>query len=148
MKTVSVIMMLALLIPVACNQTENKNTEDESFDAKLLQNRKEVALLYHQLDAENIDAILTEGFTGHGENGHTWNAADHRSYTSSETYKKDSIYRIVSEGDIVCTMFVREMDYMGERLKIPGMHFKKFEGEKISELWEYWDFDYRRLDEE
>lgn len=147
MKTVSVILMLAILIPVACNQKENKNKEDESSDAQLLQNRKEVALLYHQLDADDINIILTEGFTGHGENGHTWDVASHMKYISSETYKKDSVYRVVAEGDIVCTMFVREMDFRGERIELPGMHFKQFEGEKISELWEYWDFDNRLLDQ-
>ena len=44
-------------------------------------------------------------------------------------------------------MFIRKMDYNGQRWEVPGMHFKKFNGEKICELWEYWDMDTRLLDE-
>ncbi|MBN1132566.1 MAG: hypothetical protein JXR52_01470 [Bacteroidales bacterium] len=101
---------------------------------------KQVAATYHELNPENVDLILTEDFKGWGENGHTWDRESHRAFLSNGVFKKDSIINQVAEGNWVTTRFIRTMDYREERISAPAMHFKRFEGNKIAELWEYFDY--------
>jgi len=101
---------------------------------------KQVAATYHDLNPDNVDLILAEDFIGRAENGHMWDRESHRTYLSNGVFKKDSIINQVAEGDWVTTRFIRTMDYRGERISAPAMHFKRFEGNKIAEIWEYFDY--------
>lgn len=104
------------------------------------QKNKEVAAKYHELKADDIDAILTKDFKGRNEKSrHRWNIEDHRFYVANNDYKKDSILQQVAEGDLVATRFVRTMDYQGKRVQFEVMSFKRFENGKIAEIWEYGD---------
>lgn len=103
-------------------------------------NNKEVAAKYHELKADNIDAILTKDFIGRDEqNRRTWNIENHKKFLTNGVYKKDSIFHQIAEGDWVATRFVRRMDWNGKRVKVEAMQFKRFKNEKIAEIWEYAD---------
>ena len=105
-----------------------------------MEKNKKIATMYHELQAEDIDEILTGDFVGRNEKSrHTWNREDHRNYLNNGYYKKDSIFHQVAEGNWVATRFFREMDWQGERIKVEMMHFKRFEDGKIAEIWEYGD---------
>jgi predicted SnoaL-like aldol condensation-catalyzing enzyme len=124
--------LLILVLACACTQVK---TGDEN-----LEKNKQLAVTYHDLDPANIDVLFTEDFIGHGENGHTWDRESHRRYLSNGKYKVDSINRQVAEGDWVATMFTRTMEYQGDTITVPVMHFKRFKDGKIAEVWEYYDF--------
>ena len=101
---------------------------------------KKTATIYHELNPENVDIILTEDFIGRTEkNMFTWDRENHRNYLTNGVYKRDSIFQQVAEGNWVATRFFREMDRQGKRIKVEGMHFKRFEDGKIAEIWEYGD---------
>ena len=105
-----------------------------------IERNKKVATIYHELNAENIDKILTEDFIGRAEKDRfTWNRENHRTYLSNGNYKKDVILHQVAEGDWVATHFERTMDWNGERVSVVAMQFKRFEKGKIAEIWEYGD---------
>jgi predicted SnoaL-like aldol condensation-catalyzing enzyme len=107
----------------------------------ILQKNKEIATKYHDLNPADIDSILTDNFIGRqGNNLFTWNRDDHRKYLSNGSYKKDSIFNQIAEGDWVATRFVRTGDYNGDTVKVEIMHFKRFENGKIAEIWEYPDY--------
>jgi len=114
-----------------------------------IEKNKKVATIYHDLKAENIDAILTEDFIGRNEKGrHTWNRENHRNYLSNGNYKKDVILNQVAEGDWVATRFERTMDWNGERITFEAMQFKRFKDGKIAEIWEYGDSGQIETEEE
>ena len=132
MKKLSILFIAVILIITAGNVFGQKK--------EAVQKNKEVATKYHELKAENVDAILTKDFMGRNEKSqHRWNIEDHRFYLSTNTYKKDSILQQVAEGDWVATRFVRTMDYQGKRVQFEVMQFKRFENGKIAEIWEYGD---------
>jgi len=134
---------LMLLVAISCNQGHSDTStgeKAESSENTLIKN-KELAALYHDLNPENIDVLFAEDFTGHGENEHTWDRESHRDYLSNGRYKVDEITRQVAEGDWVATMFIRTMEYEGDTISVPVMHFKRFENGKIAEVWEYYDYD-------
>ncbi len=130
-KRVVLICVVILMVTTGFLSGQNKSE---------VQKNKEVADRYHELKAENIDAILTEDFIGRNEKSRfTWNRENHRSFLSNGVYKKDSVFQQVAEGDWVATRFFRTIDYQGERVKYEAMHFKRFEDGKIAEIWEYGD---------
>jgi ketosteroid isomerase-like protein len=95
---------------------------------------------YHELKEEDIDAILTADFTGRNEKSRfTWNRDDHHNYLGNDSYKRDSIFQQIADGNWVATRFFREMDWQGQRVHVEMMHFKRFEEGKIAEIWEYGD---------
>ena len=105
-----------------------------------IEKNKRIATLYHQLNAGDVDIILTEDYIGGDEQRRrSWNREDHRNFLSNGIYKKDSILNQVAEGDWVATRFVRTMDWNGKRVSVEAMQFKRFEKGKISEIWEYGD---------
>ncbi len=119
------------------DQEDSAMQEQIDLSAK----NKDISTTYHELKAENVDSILDEDFIGRGEDGHTWDRESHRAFLSNESFKEDSITRQFGEGEFVGTMFLRTMDYEGERITVPGMQIKRFKDGKIVELWEYWDYD-------
>jgi hypothetical protein len=105
-----------------------------------IEKNKRIATLYHQLNAGDVDIILTEDYIGGDEQRRrSWNREDHRNFLSNGIYKKDSILNQVAEGDWVATRFVRTMDWNGKIVSVEAMQFKRFEKGKISEIWEYAD---------
>jgi hypothetical protein len=105
-----------------------------------IEKNKRISTLYHQLNAGDVDIILTEDFIGGDEQRRrSWNREDHRNFLSNGIYKKDSILNQVAEGDWVATRLVRTMDWNGKRVRVEAMQFKRFEKGKISEIWEYAD---------
>lgn len=132
MKKLSIFFIAVILIITAGNVFGQKK--------EAVQKNKEVAARYHELKAENVDAILTKDFMGRNEkSGHRWNIEDHKFYLATSVYKKDSICQQVAEGDWVATRFVRTTDIQGKRIQYELMQFKRFENGKIAEIWEYGD---------
>jgi hypothetical protein len=129
--------ILILFFSCSYNQKSSKNDQKISE----IERNKEISAKYHELNANDIDSILTDNFMGRtAKDLHTWNKEEHRRYLSSDSYKKDSVIQQVAEGNWVATRFVRTMDYEGDTGKIEGMQFKRFENGKIAEIWEYWDY--------
>lgn len=144
MKKLFILFVLPPLLLCSCGQGGQK-PEDEA--GKSLEHNKQIATLYHDLDPANIDTIFQADFKGHGET-HDWDLESHRRYLGNDSYKKDSIIRQVAEGDWVATWFTRTSDVNGERVTVPVMHFKHFQNGKISELWEYYDYNFNAAGEE
>ena len=142
MKKSFIPIVLVLLISVSCGQSktdsENEATTEEIKSS--IEANKKIAAMYHDLNPDNIDVIFTEDFIGRGENGHTWNREDHREYLSNGRFKVDSISHQIAEGEWVATMYTRTMEYKGDTISAPIMHFKRFEDGKIAEVWEYYDY--------
>ena len=127
---IACIVVLFIAMPVSLFGQKKSNIE---------KNMK-IATLYHELEAENVDKILTDDFVGQNEKGrHTWDKENHRNYLSNGKFKRDSIYHQIAEGDWVATSFFREMVWDGDTVKFQAMHFKRFENGKIAEIWEYAD---------
>lgn len=141
MKKITILLFLLILITFSCDQQKTENQTALSNDIEMLSIHKQIASTYHELKAENVDSIFTEDFVGNGELGHTWDRESHRNYLSNGRFKVDSIKIQVAEGEWVATIFSRTMDYQGERITVPVMHFKRFKGNKIAEVWEYYDFN-------
>lgn len=105
-----------------------------------VEKNKAIATKYHDLNPDNIDAILAENFIGRNEKGrHTWNRENHRKYLTNGSFKVDSIFYQIAEGNWVATRFFRRGEYKGDTVTVELMHFKRFENGKISEIWEYGD---------
>ena len=107
-----------------------------------VEENKNVARKYHDLNPDDTDKILTPEFIGRqvGTDTWTWNIRDHKRFLSEEGKgTKDTIHQQVAEGEWVATRFHRTMHYQGKVLELDMMHFKRFEGGKIAELWELTD---------
>jgi len=127
------LLFFALVLSFTCGC---KNDQDNAQ----LQKNKETSNRYHDLNPNDIDAILTADFIGRNEKSRfTWNVEDHRKYLTNGNYKVDSILQQVAEGNWVATRFVRTWIEVGDTLQFEAMHFKRFENGKISEIWEYGD---------
>ena len=129
------------MIAVSCSQSKTGSENEEATEEmkSSTESNKKIAAKYHDLNPDNIDVVFTEDFIGRGEN-HNWDLESHRKYLSNDRYKVDSIFHQIAEGDWVATMFTRTMEYKGDTIAIPIMHFKRFENSKIAELWEYYDY--------
>ena len=110
-----------------------------------------IATLYHELNPDNVDEILTDEFIGHWENDRfIWKKEDHRGFLSSNAAidsnisVKDSIYNQVVAGNWAATRFVRSGSYQGRNMNVQMMQFKRFRNGKIAEIYEY--FDSRQMD--
>ena len=136
-------IVLILMVAFSCSQGNSDSSTERipELSENTLEKNKELATLYHDLNPENIDILFTEDFIGHGENEHTWDRQSHRNYLSNDRYIMDEIIRQVAEGDWVATMFIRTMEYEGDTISVPIMHFKRFENGMIAEVWEYYDYD-------
>lgn len=141
MKRILIPFLLFSFTLYSCNPPSDESSQSDQDQAHL-EMLKALADMYHNLDPANIDSLFTEDFTGYGENGHTWDRESHRGYLSSDSYKVDNVKLQVAEGDWVCTHFKRTMLYQGDTITVPMMQFKHFKGDKIFELWEYYDFDF------
>ena len=91
-------------------------------------------------DGITIEFIrFAEDFIGRHWNNWTWNRESHREFLTSHPEMKDTIHGQIGEGDLVATRFTRALNHRGKNVKIDGMHFKRFQGAKIAEIWEYGD---------
>ena len=112
----------------------------------MLEENRQVARLYHDLNPEDVENILTSNFIGrHNWPGSTWNRDQHKRYWIRHRGVEDIIHDQIAEGDWVATRFTRTGTYEGRQIELEMMHFKRFEGGKIAEIWEY--LDQKQLEE-
>lgn len=100
-----------------------------------LEENKEVARMYHDLNPDDMDKILTPGFVGHHQDGSTWNLESHKRFWSQQEMK-DIVHMQIAEGEWVATRATRTGTYQGKPISVDFMQFKRFEGDKIAEVWE------------
>ena len=98
---------------------------------------KEIAVKYHELNPDDIDAILAVDFIGHS-NEKTWNRENHRQTWTNYT-AEDKIVHIVSENDLVAIRFIRMGEFEGKSYSVDAMQFMQFKNGKIAEIWEVYD---------
>ena len=112
-----------------------------TLGSDLGEGNKKTAALYHKLNPDDIDALLTDDFIGRNEKDRmTWTKEQHRNYwTNNRDIATDRIRHQVAEGDWVATWFSRTGEWEGEPTTWEMMHFKRFEDGKIAEIWEYGD---------
>jgi hypothetical protein len=102
-----------------------------------VEENKKVAHMYHDLNPDEVEVILTPDFIGHGPDGHTWNRDSHiQTWRVFHDQLKDTIHEQVAEGDSVATWFTRSGNYENKPVNWEMMQFKRFVGGKISEVWE------------
>lgn len=141
MKKNPLLLIALVLVSTYGCKYDQSNTE--------MQKNKEIAVKYHNLNPNDIDAILSINFIGRNEKSRfTWNVEDHRKYLTNGTYKVDSIFHQVAEGNWVATRFFRKGVWKGDTVKYEMMHFKRFENGKIAEIWEYGDSNQLETEEE
>ncbi len=115
---------------------------------------KEIARKYHDLKPDDIDEVLTADYLGRTrtkpDGGFVlqWDREDHRKYLKTYLGRQtDTIHQQIAEGDWVATWFTRDgLKDNGKRVRLDFMHFKRFAGGKIAEIWEY--CDPKQVDEE
>jgi len=102
-----------------------------------VEENKKVARMYHDLNPDDVEKILTPDFIGRHPTGFTWNRDAHKPYCSSRRGTKDIIHQQIAEGEWVATRFTRpDMMYQDRQGDFEIMHFKRFEDGKIAEIWE------------
>ncbi len=111
-----------------------------------VEKNKKVAALYHELNPEDIDGILTEDFIGRS-NSSTWNREAHRKNWSNNK-GEDKILHLIAEGDLVAIRFMRTMEWNGKIIKFEMMQLMLFENGKIVEIWENYDSGLFETEEE
>lgn len=100
---------------------------------------KNVARMYHDLNPDDVERILTPDFVGHHPDGSTWNRDSHKRFWTEHRGIQDTIHEQIAEGEWVATRFTRGGMYQGKQRDLGMMHFKRFEGGKIAEIWELYD---------
>lgn len=103
-----------------------------------LEINKAIAVKYHELKAEDVDALFAGDFKGHS-NDLDWTRESHRQAlnTSHKTFKsKDKILSMIAEGDMVAIRFVRSGEMEGKPVEVDVMQFMRISDGVISEVWE------------
>jgi hypothetical protein len=105
------------------------------------QENKRIARLYHRLNPDDIETLLSPDFVGYHPDGSTWNREGHKKTWSSEDTRgiTDTIHVQIAEGDWVATHFTRAGPYKDKQIKFDIMAFKRFQDGKIVEAWEQYD---------
>ena len=98
---------------------------------------KNVARMYHDLNQDDVEEILTADFIGRHPTGYTWNRDSHKEFVTNAL--TDTIHEQIAEGDWVATRFTRTGTVGNRPLHVETMHFKRFRDGKIAEVWEYFD---------
>jgi hypothetical protein len=117
------------LVYASSNIFAQDNTDQER--------NKEIAVKYHELNPDDIDAILTVDFIGL-TNENTWNRENHRQAWTNNT-AEDKIVLIVAENDLVAIKFIRMGEVEGKSFSVDAMQFMRFKNGKIAEIWEVYD---------
>jgi ketosteroid isomerase-like protein len=106
-----------------------------------VEENKRIARLYHDLDTDDIDDILTPDFVGYHPDGSTWDRDTHKKFWLPEEMRsiKDIIHVQIAEGEWVATRFTRAGPYQGKHFELDMMAFKRFQDGKIVEIWEQYD---------
>ena len=110
-------------------------------DKAKLEKNKAIAVKFHELKAEDVDALIAEDFVGRS-NDMTWTRENHRQAlnTSHKTFKsKDKILSMVAEGDLVALSFVRSGEWEGKPVELDMMQFMRISDGLIVEIWEAYD---------
>ena len=117
------------LVYASSNIFAQDNTDQER--------NKEIAVKYHELNPDDIDAILAVDFIGL-TNENTWNRENHRQAWTNNT-AEDKIVHIVAENDLVAIKFIRMGEVEGKSFSVDAMQFMRFKNGKIAEIWEVYD---------
>ena len=110
-------------------------------DKATLEKNKAIAVKYHELKAEDVDALFAVDFKGHS-NDLDWTRESHRQAlnTSHKSFKsKDKIISMLAEGDMVAIRFVRSGEWGGKPVKVDMMQFMRITDGVIVEIWESYD---------
>ena len=110
-------------------------------DKATLEKNKAIAVKYHELKAEDVDALFAVDFKGHS-NDLDWTRESHRQAlnTSHKSFKsKDKIISMLAEGDMVAIRFVRSGEWEGKPVKVDMMQFMRITDGVIVEIWESYD---------
>ena len=120
---------------IVCLSTVHKT----SFD--MVDKNLEISEVYHKLNPDDINDILTDDFIGRNEKSRfTWNKENHQNFwTTNKGAAQDSIYGQLAQDDWVATIFMRKMHWQGRDIEAEAMHFKRFENGKIAEIYEFGD---------
>jgi len=103
-----------------------------------LENNKAIAVKFHELNAEDVDALLDVNFVGHS-NDMAWTRENHRQalLTSHKTFKsEDRMLSMVAEGEMVAIRFIRTGEMEGKPVKLDMMQFMHISDGVIVEIWE------------
>jgi len=101
---------------------------------------KRISTIYHKLNPDDIDDILTPDFVGHHPwPGGTWDRESHRRTWTEHRDIVDTIHEQIAEGDWVATRFTRSGPWKGKHRELDVMQFKRFVGGQIAEIWEMYN---------
>jgi predicted ester cyclase len=136
---------LALMLIAGSSFCQEKTDEKAKMS---VEENKKISVMYHDLNPDNIDKILTEDFIGRSrkQERHNWDREQHRKFLNNHPEAEDNISSQIGEGDWVATRFTRTMNYQGRNVKIEMMNFKRFQNGRIAKIREY--FDWKQLEEE
>ena len=126
MKRLLLSFIAVLLVCPSSNIFAQNNTDQER--------NKKIAVKYHELNPDDIDAILTEDFIGR-TNEDTWDREVQRQFWKDQK-AEDKILHLVAEDDMVAIRFIRTGEFEGEKIRAHAMQFMRFENGKIAEIWE------------
>ena len=105
-----------------------------------VEENKKAVNLYHELNPDDVDTILTPDFTGHGPDGYTWNREDHKAHWRSRYGKqKHIIHNQIAAGDFVATRFSRTSPSADKPIAYEFMQIARFVNGQIAEMWECWE---------
>jgi hypothetical protein len=99
-----------------------------------IDSNKKVAVIYHELDPNDIDDILAVDFIGH-TNEFDWTREAHQQNWSNNK-AEDKIIYMVAENDMVAVKFRRMWENEGKSYILDMMQFIRFKDGKIAEIWE------------
>tara|TARA_Y100001980_G_scaffold26674_1_gene8119 strand:+ start:400 stop:1206 length:807 start_codon:yes stop_codon:yes gene_type:complete len=93
---------------------------------------------YHKLNPDDVDNILTDDFVGWDEIGGKWTKKEHKiAWTKNVRAASDSIIYQMANGNYVTTRFFRAGAINGKKISGEALQVKRFEDDKIAEIWEY-----------
>ena len=102
-----------------------------------IEENKRVARLYHDLNHDDVEEILTPEFTGHHPTGYSWTREDHKEFVTNDL--TDTIHEQIAEGEWVATRFRRTGTVGTNPIDVEIMHFKRFKDGKIAEVFEHFE---------
>jgi ketosteroid isomerase-like protein len=93
--------------------------------------------MYHNLNQNDVEKILTPDFIGRHPTGYTWDRESHKNFVTNDL--TEMIHEQIAEGDWVATRFTRTGTVGNNPIDVETVHFKRFRDGKISEVLAYFD---------
>lgn len=105
-----------------------------------LDENKKISTLYHELNLEDVDKLLSEDFVGiyysQGPKPNTWTKEDHKNAIIKSPNIKDSILIQIAEDDWIAERFIRTFQNKDTIIKRVAVQFKQIKNGKIISSWE------------